>query len=151
MTEDKKNLLKNTDKIRTRCFEIWVENEILYVEGFEGVEVELEDVKKAFEIYDQLGFGPGKKRGLQIMVGRKYYSLTKEAKEYAAHKGRSFFIASAIISELVALRLAVNVFNSLYKPKIPFKMFASEEKALEWLRKYALKTKSPQFLEGFSK
>lgn len=130
-------LLKTADKIRTESFDIWVAEEgILRVDAFEGVEVDLEQTKKSFDIYSRLGFGPGKKKALQIMNGNKYFSMTKEAKDYVAQQGKLFFIAAALISDSVALRLMVNLYNSVYKHNVPFKMFATEEKALEWLRKF---------------
>lgn len=122
-------------KTKTKSTEIWVDEEgILRVCVDEGAVLEEDEVQHCFEIYRRLK-GQGEKF-LQLMDGRKSVSMSPEGKAYVAKFGKEIFIASAIISDTLAIRLVVNFFIKFYKPEFPFKMFATEAEALKWLRKF---------------
>lgn len=121
--------------IRTKNSEIWVDAEgILRVRPDDGFEIDLEEAKACFAIYRQLGFD--KNKVLQLLYGEKALAISAEARDYVAKHGREFFLASAVISSSLPVRIIVNFFNAFYKHEVPFKMFRTEEEALAWLRKH---------------
>lgn len=70
------------------------------------------------------------------MIDARDFSITPEARSYAAAMGKDYFIAAAIISDSLAVRIVMNFFNAFYKPTVPLKMFATEEAARKWLRTF---------------
>lgn len=122
-------------KIKTRYNEIWQDDEgFLWVRATEVTEIDLEEVKACFEAYAEMGID--QEKVLQVMDVRNSITVTREARDYAARHGHRFFIASAVISNSLSVRLIVNFFNFLYPKKVPLKMFGSEDEALKWLRKF---------------
>ena len=122
-------------KIKTNMNEIWIDDEgFLILKPKEGVELDLDEVKACFEAYKSLGIGPDNKV-LEIIDARDG-SMSSEARTFAAENGKDFFIASAIISDSLAVRMVVNFFNTFYSQVVPFKMFANEKDAREWLRTF---------------
>ncbi|MBA4240500.1 MAG: hypothetical protein C0448_07235 [Sphingobacteriaceae bacterium] len=122
-------------KIKTNMNEIWIDDEgFLILKPKEGVELDLDEVKACFEAYKSLGIGPHNKV-LEIIDARDG-SMTTEARAFAAEVGNDYFIAAAIISDSLAVRMVVNFYNSFYKQKVPFKMFSTEEAARKWLRTF---------------
>jgi hypothetical protein len=122
-------------KIKTKMNEIWIDDEgFLILKPQEGAELDLEEVKICFESYKKLGVGPDNKV-LEIIDAREG-SMTSEARTYAAEVGGDYFIAAAIISDSLAVRLIVNFFNNFYRQTVPFKMFSTQEEAKKWLRTF---------------
>ncbi len=129
------NYMEAINKIKTKMNEIWIDDEgILILKPQVGAELDLDEVKACFEAYRSLGVGPDNKV-LEIIDARDG-SMTSDARTYAAEVGGDYFIAAAIISDSLAVRLIVNFFNNFYKQTVPFKMFASEEEAKKWLRTF---------------
>lgn len=127
--------MEATQTIKTKMNEIWIDEEgFLILKPQEGAELDLDEVKACFEAYKLLGIGPNNKV-LEIIDARDG-SMTSEARTYAAEVGGDYFIAAAIISDSLAVRLVVNFFNTFYKQVVPFKMFASDEEARKWLRTF---------------
>lgn len=115
--------------------DIWIDDEFfLILKPQEGVEIDLEEVKNCFEAYKTLGIGPHNK--VLELIDARDGSMTAEARTYAAQHGKDYFIAAAIISDSLAVRLVVNFFNSFYQQIVPFKMFPDEESARKWLRTF---------------
>jgi hypothetical protein len=122
-------------KIKTKLNEIWIDHEgFLVLKPLAGAELDLEEVEACFKAYDKLGIGPRNKVLEIIDAGDS--SMTPEARSYAAGIGMNYFIAVAIISNSLAVRIVVNFFNTFYKHTVPFKMFATEEAARKWLRTF---------------
>lgn len=122
-------------RIETKLNQIWIDDEgFLILKPQEGAELDLDEVKACFRAYDQLGIGPHNKV-LEIIDARDG-SMTTEGRAYAAENGKNYFIAAAIISDSLAVRLVVNFFNTFHKQLVPFKMFKNEEDAREWLRTF---------------
>lgn len=119
---------------RTKNHEIWVDEEgILWVQAMDAIEVELDEVKACFAIYEKLGCR--KKKVLQLMDVRKGVTMTKEARDYGALHGKDYFIASAIVSNSLAVRMLVNISKVFYTNLMPMKLFGDMESAKDWLRK----------------
>jgi len=112
------------------------EEGILRVHFHEGFEIDLESAKIMLARYRELGLGPGKEKRPELMTSDGYLNISKEAREYIALHGKDYFAAAAMVNSTLALRLLVNFFNQFYKHDVPFKLFATEKKALQWLRKY---------------
>ncbi|MBA2610985.1 MAG: STAS/SEC14 domain-containing protein [Bacteroidetes bacterium] len=126
-------------KIKTTYNEIWVDEEgFLVLKLLECGEIGLQEVKACFEAYQKLGFGPSNKV-LQLIDIREDGSMAHDARTYAAEHGKHFFIASAVISKSLAVRMIVNFFNAFYKHPVPFKMFSEENDAKNWLRSFRVK------------
>lgn len=130
----KLNTEQNIKKIRTKSTEIWLDEEgVLWVRFDPDAELELDEVIECFDTYKKMGINKDNKV-LQIIDAQEGGGNTKEGRDYAALYGKEFFIASAIISKKLAVRLIVNFFNAYYKfQKVPFKLFDTEENAKKWL------------------
>jgi hypothetical protein len=123
------------EKRATENTEIWFDEEgVLWLKPIKEANVDLNEVIACFKIYREMGCD--KKKVLQIIDARAAVSMTHEAREYTSKHGNDFFIASAVISNSLAIRLFVNFFNSFYNQPVPFKMFATEKEALKWLRSF---------------
>lgn len=122
-------------KIKTKQTEIWIDEEgILIVEPFEGAELDLDEVKLCFEVYKELGANPNNK--LLQLINTIDGSMDPDARAFSANAMTDYFIASAIVSNSLAVRLIVNFFNTFYQSKVPFKMFSNEEDARKWLNSF---------------
>lgn len=126
-----------TKEVITSIGKVWVDEEnILRLKITTCSQIERQDVEDVFEAYKKFGVGPQNKV-LQLMDGREtYFSFSPEAKDRAAELGPSYFIASALVNDSFAIRLMFNFFVSIYKPKVPFKIFKSEEEAVKWLKTF---------------
>ncbi len=123
------------EKILTGKSEIWIDEEgILRLCPVDGSEIDLEEVKACFAHYRALGLK--KKKALQLIDARIDVSFTQEARDYAAKHAREYFIASAVISSSLPVRLLINFFNAFDKDGAPLRMFKTEEEALGWLRTF---------------
>ena len=127
---------QHIEKITTENTEIWFDEEgILWLKPIENADIDLEEVLACFDIYRKLGCD--KKKVLQLIDARDNISMSHEGRQYASEHGKHFFIASAVISNSLAVRLIVNFFNSFYNHPVPFKLFSTEKEALKWLRGFA--------------
>jgi len=77
-----------------------------------------------------------------LVDARGVKSISKEARDYlASDDGTQNVNASALLLESALGRFLGNFFLQLSKPKVPTRLFTSENDALEWLGQYK-KTKS---------
>ena len=121
---------------RTKYTEIWLdEEEILWLKPDPETELDQEEVAACFDTYREMGINPDHKV-LQIIDARVNVSMNKEGRDYAALHGHDCFIASAVISSSLSVRLIVNFFNFFYKASVPLKMFDTEESAKKWLARF---------------
>jgi hypothetical protein len=122
---------------RTKFTEISFDDRgILWLKPDKDADLDLEEVMQCFEIYGRIGVNKDNKV-LQVIDARTNVTMDKEGKEYAAVNGNNYFLASAIISDNLSVRLIVNFFNLFYKNRtVPFRLFGDEESAIKWLLKY---------------
>lgn len=122
------------DKISTGKNEIWLDADgILHVRSLGEIEIDIEEAKKCFAVYEMLGCKNN--TVLQLLDTGGKFKITSEARAYAAINGKDYFKACAILSNNYSVNMIVNFFNSFYKDqKVPFKLFDSEEKAIKWLK-----------------
>lgn len=129
-------MLTKSEIIKTKTSEIWIdERDVLRVNILEGSELNLEEVVTCFDSYRELGCGENNKV-LQLMDARVNCTMTKEAREYVAKQAKDFFIASAVVTDNLVVRLIANFITKFYKLEVPFKIFDTEEKAWEWLLRF---------------
>ena len=111
---------------KIKCTEIWLDSEgVLWLQPDPDIELSLEEVKACFARYEEMGINKNNK-ALQIIDARANVLMHKEARDYAAKHGKDFFIASAVISNSLSIRMLVNFFNMFYKAALPFKIFYKE-------------------------
>ena len=125
----------NSKKIVTRTLEMFIDVEgILRQRILEGVDMELADVKESHLAATNLAAG---KRMLKLVDARVQFTISKEARVYGANNETpENNIARAVITESLANKIVINFFIKFYKPKSPFKMFSTENDALDWLRTF---------------
>lgn len=63
-------------------------------------------------------------------------SFGYEEREYVAKNIHLFATASAIIESSAIVRFITHTINTLFKPKIPLKLFKTKEDAIVWLKTY---------------
>jgi hypothetical protein len=120
----------------TRVSEIWLDDEgIMHVVFPKGITLSLTDMEEAYKIFGDMGFGPGKKKSRQLLSGGPF-AISKEAREYAGKSGTDFFIAAAMVTGSPFMRFVINLFNAIQRHNVPFKLFATEEEAVIWLRTF---------------
>ena len=121
-----------TNHTETETAHYFIENEIMHVIYKQGVTVELSHVKE--NLAARLSIQGGKKMLVLVDVTRAW-DYTKEAREFAANKQVSAIaLAYAIVTgKSVPIISIANFFIYFNKPTVPSKLFASREKAKEWL------------------
>jgi hypothetical protein len=107
---------------------------ILYIRIFEEADMDRADVEEIYNL------------GLQMAQGKPYCALadtrgkptsTPEARAFGAEQGYSKFrLADALLVDSSMMKLVANVYIKFNKPKVPTRMFESEEKAIAWLRTF---------------
>jgi hypothetical protein len=122
---------------RTRYSEIFLDEDgVLWLKPDEDADMDLEEVTACFNTYSEMGINKENKV-LQLIDAQKNVTMGKEGREYAALHGKDFFIASAVVSNNLSVRLLVNFFNLFYKTQtVPFKLFSNEESARRWLARF---------------
>lgn len=127
--------MKPVEKIETQSAFIWIDDEgILHLRIKDGAEIDLEEAKKCFEIYKALGCK--KNKVFQLIEGGTFFTIDTDAQKYIAQQGKDYFHAAAIVNNSLAIRMLFNFFNKFFKQKVPFQMFPSRDKALNWLRRF---------------
>ncbi len=59
--------------------------------------------------------------------------VNKEALAFMNEHFESFATKAAMITHSQVTKIVLNGYNSIFKPKVTFKLFTSEEQALKWL------------------
>lgn len=113
------------------------EDGILRIRINEGASIGLAQAKLQYDTIQRLC---GDTKVPVLVDARANYSYSKEAEEFAAqHSGRR--IATAVISSNTFTAVGLNLYLSIFKPSSPYKLFSSEDSALEWLNEQMRKRK----------
>jgi len=132
---EKKMIRAASETYKTNSATIRIDEEgILCVHIHENAEVDEKEVQACFNIYRQLGCEEDKV--LELIFGSNDFTLTKEGSDLAAKHGKDFFIACALITTNLAVRLVFNFYTKIQPPDIPFRMFKSEAEARAWLNEF---------------
>ncbi|MGE0636334.1 MAG: hypothetical protein AB7G44_12515 [Bacteroidia bacterium] len=124
------------NKITTSINELYVDaHGILHIDILEGAEITLETTKEHHSAVVK-HFGEGN----FLVLGnlQNSFIITPEARHYAQQEMiDKFHIATAVIGTNSVSRIIVNLFLKLNPPSTPFKIFAREKEAVEWLLQQA--------------
>ena len=101
----------------------------------DGTEIEKDDIHEIHRTIDELT--GGKKHSI-LTDARCEAKASKEARDYASSRsGERNTVAEAILVRSTSMKLLANFYIKFHKPKVPTKMFDSEDKAVAWLDKFA--------------
>ncbi|MBA3705639.1 MAG: hypothetical protein H0W84_06975 [Bacteroidetes bacterium] len=137
-------------KITTRIAEIsYLDSRILRVEFPTDVYVELEDTIQIHEACEALTKG---QKYLKLVVANGILISSKAARSYRATlKESDGRIAEALIYKSHGNKIVFNFYITLHTPKVPTKLFSTEEKAIEWLKNFMYVTESAELTIPFRK
>lgn len=81
-------------------------------------------------------FGGGNK--MPVMISFKSYNPpNEESMQYgSSEEGSRYSKANAIVVDSLALRIGANFYLNFFKPKVPTRLFNSEQGAVKWLKKF---------------
>jgi hypothetical protein len=118
--------------VRTKTSEMFLdEHGILHKTVIENSHADLATLKESEEATHNLTKG---ERVLELYDARNHFTLTEDAMQYAQkeilNKQR---IATAIVSNKVAIKIMVDFIMNVLKSETPIKIFNTKEAALKWL------------------
>lgn len=127
--------LKNEDIVQTISLSSMVlcldKQGIVYIRYLHGQVIDVKE--KIEEKRALLEITKGVKHPILISF-EHFVTITKEAKEYSILvEPEQPFLAVAILVESLAYQLMADFYFKFYKPKVAYKVFKSETKAIEWL------------------
>src|SRR5688572_23233064 len=107
---------------------------IVHVHYNEGVEINPELQLRLMEIFRELC---GSTKRPFLFSAMEYVTVTKEGRANAIAMEPIFpGVASAVVAHNTAYRLIANFYLQVNKPKTPYKVFSTQEKAIEWLHTF---------------
>ncbi|MEO9533600.1 MAG: hypothetical protein ABJF27_09930 [Crocinitomicaceae bacterium] len=123
------------EKIEIEGFVTWMgDDRIVRTVVKPGIDIGISEARKNSEIVNSLiveGKSP------LIVDNRKIKSITKEARDHFSIKDRETNVSAiAIIIGSSLSRMIANFYLGINKPKIPVKLFNSEEKAVKWCKTF---------------
>jgi hypothetical protein len=119
----------------SRLAKIWVgEDGIVRIIWVPGAEVTLEDAREIMEAYHKLRRG----RRLPLFIDtRTMKSFARGARHlFAGEEAQGCASAAAIIVDSPVTKVLANFYLGLSKPRLPSRLFSSEDEALVWLKGY---------------
>ena len=106
----------------------------VWMKVIDGVHIDLPSLIEDAFVDTQLING---KKALALYDARAFFTITPEARDYVRsgilNKTR---IATAVVTNKLAVRILVNFMNKFKKPKTLLKMFGNETDALKWLHSF---------------
>ncbi len=123
------------NKVVTSVAEMQIDEDgILRIKILPGANLTLDTVKEYFEATQKLLAG---KKALVLFEAVSEYTISEEAKAFgSSDEVVDTRFAIAYVTNSITNRLIYNVYVSVYKPKVPMKMFSSEESGLKWLKSF---------------
>ena len=123
------------EKIEIEGFVTWMGDDcIVRTVVKPGIDIGISEARKNSEIVNSLiveGKSP------LIVDNRKIKSITKDARDRFSIKDRETNVSAiAIIIGSSLSRMIANFYLGINKPKIPVKLFNSEEKAVQWCKTF---------------
>ena len=117
------------------CVEIYIQNDIVYVEYVDGAEVGRELKKQMHEAYLRI---TGGRKMRFLFTNKGAFWIAKDARDYARKvESKQPFIAVAYWAPNLGIRLMAEFYGKFYKPEIPYRVFSTEEEALAWLDQFS--------------
>ena len=117
--------------------QIWLDNGIIY--NLYDTELKIIDIHIAKRLVeDRLKTIDGIKRPIFIDTSN-IKAITREAEKYMATENATRCLsAAAILVHSRVTKLLYGIYISLSRPKIPTKVFADKQKAIEWLEQHKI-------------
>jgi hypothetical protein len=110
------------------------DQEIIRVNYLNGSIIDVPQKKELFKAYSEIS---NDIKSLFIFKAQSNVNFTKEAKKYSIRvEPLQPFMAIAVVVDNFAYQLIADFYFKLYKPKVAYKVFKSEEKAVQWLIEY---------------
>jgi hypothetical protein len=106
---------------------------ILRMKIMEDASIEVEDAIQNYEAATALTNG---EKHLLLVDAQANVYISKETRIYSAQTKPNSPLAMALIVNSTANRLIGNFYINFNKPKVPTKLFPTEEKALKWLEEF---------------
>jgi hypothetical protein len=106
---------------------------ILRMKIMEDASIEVEDAIQNYEAASALTNG---EKHLLLVDAQANVYISKETRIYSAQTKPNSPLAMALIVNSTANRLIGNFYINFNKPKVPTKLFPTEEKALKWLEEF---------------
>jgi hypothetical protein len=112
------------------CWMGYGEDKILRMRVLEGATIDLKQAKLITESMQRLA----DETPVAVLIdARQNYTWDKDAQEYIAQHS-AYRLATALITNNAVVRIFSNSYAKIFKPSYPLRIFANEEKALEWLK-----------------
>ena len=127
--------MEETVVLRSTINEKYLDAEgILRIKVIEGAHMTVAALEEDARLNIEL---TGDKKALALYDARGFFTIEPKAREYL----KSGIIdptriATAVLTNRLAVRILANFFMRFNKPKTPMKMFSHEEAALKWLRSF---------------
>jgi hypothetical protein len=122
-------------QVITRTSEItFGEDNILRVKIFEGANISLKDVKEYYAFTHRI---TGGKPIPALIDGSADFSISEDARAYAATEADKMRVATALITHSVATRMIYNLYLRINTPASPSKVFTDEASAVKWLKTFS--------------
>jgi hypothetical protein len=122
------------EKFESHHIRMWIEGDILYCKFVDDLHLSLEVAKSCVE--GRIYFSKGKSYSLLADM-RGVKSTTKKARQYLLTIGMTLVKACAVVIASSVDKTIGNLFLSLERPQVPIRLFTDEEKAKDWLLRYA--------------
>lgn len=107
------------------------ENEIVHVNYLKGQVIDVNEKNEELKANNEITNG---KKLPFLFKFEPFVTITKEAKEHSIKiELEQPYLAVAIVVDNLAYQLMADFYFKFYKPKVAYKVFKSETKALEWL------------------
>lgn len=103
---------------------------ILRIRMIEGAYVDLDNIKLQYSTIQRL---VGDQRVAVLLDARAKFTTSKDAYEYLSQQS-GHRIATAVITTNSFSKAVINTYITVFKPASPYKMFTSEDLAIEWLK-----------------
>lgn len=128
------SLPDNEKIVIPNCVDIFVREGIVYVVYADGAEVGRETKREMHEAYFKI---TGGRKMPFLFTNKGAYWISKDAREFARKlEPKQPFKAVAYWAPTLGIRLMAEFYGKFYKPEVPYKVFATETEALEWLKQY---------------
>lgn len=122
-----------TNYIMTSTAKLSFNEGILYVEILEYADLDEFTLKEQFEARKKL---VGDRDFTVLVDARKNHNATREGREFMAKNHKPNRKAMAIMTNNLAIKLIVNFYIKINKPKTPTKLFNDIKEAEKWLKTF---------------
>jgi hypothetical protein len=110
-----------------------IDDGIVHIHIKEMEELRVEDVAQIYDVIEKIG--GGKKVGILSTFDGLISSYKKGVPRYASSaRAQELVLATAYVTDSLAMRMMVRFFLNFHKHKIPRRIFPNREQAMDWLR-----------------